>query len=124
MKFRVIEGAFKNNETPEVIHTDFDVESLLITIRIDGYRIDVKFESPVGYRVLDEGDLCEFWSTCSSRNGWLYEIKSGGWLDQEKQRPEFLSANTAEIKEYLVIGCDFCVGVFAWEDPSVSESTR
>ena len=124
MKFRVIEDAFENNETPEVIHIDFDVESLLVTIRVDGYRIDIEFDSPIGFRVLDEGDLCEFWSTCSSKNGWLHQILSGGWLDQEKQRPEFLSAHVDELKEYLVIGCNFCVGVFAWEDPSVSESTR
>jgi len=64
----------------------------LVTIRVDGYRIDIELDSPIGFRVLDEGDFCEFWSTCSSKYRWLYQILSGGWLDQEKS-PEFISAH-------------------------------
>ncbi|BFM18381.1 hypothetical protein R50073_45640 [Maricurvus nonylphenolicus] len=124
MKNRVLEGPLSDGEAIEVINIDFDIDSLLITVQIDGYKIDIEFDCPAGYRVLDEGDLLEFWPSCSSGNGWLYEILEGGWLYQERLRKGFLSLSNSEVKEYFIIGCNYCVGVFAWEDPSVCESIR
>ena len=112
------------NEIIEFVYVIFDIESLIVTVSIDGYKIDVTFDSPVGYRVLDEGDLLEFWPECSTSNGWLYEIKSGGWLEQESNRTGFISAHNSEVFEYFVIGTNYCVSVFGWEAPSIAESTR
>lgn len=124
MKNRVLEEPLSEGESIEVINIDFNIEILVVTVQIDGYKIDVEFDSPAGYRVLDEGDLLEFWPYCSSNNGWLFEILGDGWLHQEKERKGFLSAANVEIKEYFIIGCNYCIGIFAWEDPSVAESIR
>ncbi len=124
MKNIALEPPLSNNESIEVINIDFDIESLVITVIIDGYKIDISFDAPAGYRVLDEGDLLEFWPDCSSSNGWLYEISSDGWLDQEKERKGFCSTADAAVKEYFIIGCNYCVNVFSWEVPGVSESVR
>jgi hypothetical protein len=124
MKSIALEPALSESETIEVINVDFDIDTLSVTVIIDGEKIDISFDSPSGYRVLDEGDLLEFWPSCSTNNGWLYEIISGGWLDQERKRKGFVSAAGTEAKEYFIIGCNYCVGVFGWEAPSVSASIR
>lgn len=124
MERSVIEPSLSEGETVEVICINFDIETLTVTVRIDGDKYDVVFDAPSGYRVLDEGDLLEFWPSCSSFNGWLYQIKSGGWLDQEKQRSGFFSSGNSKLAEYFVIGCNYCVNVLAWEPPDVSESIR
>lgn len=124
MKCNAIEPPLSKHESIEVIYIDFDIETLTITVLIDGDKIDISFDAPAGYRVLDEGDLMEFWPNCSSYNGWLYEINSGGWLDQERSRSGFISAAKTDSKEYFVIGCNYCVNVLAWEEPSVCQSIR
>jgi hypothetical protein len=79
----------------------------------------VKFMA-LGHRVLDEGDLLEYWPECSSRNGRLFRIEAGGWLEQEQAREGFLARVTQpEIKEYFVAGENACVSVLAWEPPDV-----
>ena len=73
-----------------------------------------------GYRVLDERDLSEYWPTCSSQNGRLFEVKSGGWLSQEKSRPGFLSADVVpKLKEFFIAGIDDCVSVLCTAEPEV-----
>jgi len=124
MKNLVLESSLSEHETIEVINIDFDIETLTVTVIIDGEKIDISFDSPSGYRVLDEGDLLEFWPSCSTNNGWLYEITIGGWLDQERKRKGFVSGARTEVKEYFIIGCNYCVNVFGWEAPSVSASIR
>ncbi len=124
MECRVIEPSLSDGEIVEIVNVNFDIETLRITVRIDADKYDVVFDSPAGYRVLDEGDLLEFWPTCSSVNGWLYQIKSGGWLDQEKQRSGFFSSRNTELSEYFAIGCNYCVNVLAWELPDVSQIIR
>lgn len=124
MECSAIEPPLSASETVEVININFDIETLIVTVRIDADKYDVVFAAPSGYRVLDEGDLLEFWPSCSSFNGWLHQIKTGGWLDQEKQRAGFLSSGNSKLTEYFVIGCNYCVNVLAWEPPDVSESIR
>ncbi|GAA68377.1 MULTISPECIES: hypothetical protein [Pseudoalteromonas] len=123
MKSKVIEFDNSTN-TIEVINLNFDVELLEITISIDGDKIDIIFEDPAGFRVLDEGDLLEFWPDCSLQAGWLHEINSDGWFDLEKNRNGFLLADNAKVTEYLVVGVNYCVSILAWEKPKVQQSTR
>lgn len=124
MKCTALEKPLEDYEEIDIIYVDFNIEELIVTVRIDGDKIDISFHEPAGYRVLDEGDLLEFWPACSSLNGWIYEITGGGWLDQEKKRSGFTSAKKARLKEYFIIGCDYCVNVLAWEPPSVFQSIR
>ncbi|SEQ60403.1 hypothetical protein SAMN03080615_02086 [Amphritea atlantica] len=124
MKCKALEPPLSKDEDIEIVYIEFDIETLIVTVLIDGDKIDISFDSPAGYRVLDEGDLLEFWPNCSSSNGWFYEIHSGGWLDQERDREGFASAAKTGSKEYFIIGCNYCINVLAWEAPSVCQSIR
>ena len=51
----------------------------------------LEFRFPRGFRVLDEGDLLEFWGTEFWKSGlaqgsFLFEVLRGGWFDLEAQR--------------------------------------
>jgi hypothetical protein len=71
--------------------------------------------------VLDEGDLCEFWSSDVRAVGWLWEIAAGGWLDLERSRPTFIAGMNDRCREFLVLGCDACVSVISRSEPSLHE---
>ncbi len=80
----------------------------------------VTFEEVAGFRVLDEGDLLEFWPECSFDRGWLFRILDGGWFSQESERSGFLARDTKIVTEYLVTGVNECVNVLSWSEPKVS----
>ena len=70
----------------------YDGETLVIDIQGEGFSFArVTFQHVIGFRVLDERDLCEFWNTYSERVGWLYLVEEGGWLELESQRKLFNS---------------------------------
>ena len=77
------------------------------------------FLEVAGFRVLDEADLLEFWPTCSSTNGWVFQINEGGWFAQERLRTGFFRGDIEGINEYLVTGISECVSVFAWAPPEL-----
>ena len=83
----------------------------------------IRFADVFGLRILDEGDLLEFWPTCSAPRGQLYEVTDGGWFAQERLRHGFISAvtRTEVCREFLVPGCDDCVNVLALEAPIVMQ---
>lgn len=94
-------------------HLDYDLETLTVTLRnLETQSLtSLQISAVEGFRVLDEGDLLEFWPHCSG--SWLHEITAGGWLDQERLRTGFLSGDRA-LKEYLVAGADTCLNVLTW----------
>lgn len=102
----------------ELHHLNYDLDSLTLRLQVLGTQrvVQVRISAVEGFRVLDEGDLLEFWPVCSG--GWLHEITAGGWLDQERLRSGFLSGDRA-LKEYLVSGADKCLNVLAWEAPVI-----
>ena len=77
------------------------------------------FLEVAGFRVLDEGDLLEFWPTCSITKEWIFQIVEGGWLDQECLRPGFIRGDIKAIREYFISGTNDCVTVFAWAPPAL-----
>lgn len=82
------------------------------------------FDTCVGFRVLDEGDILEFWTLEPRPSGWLWRIHSGGWFDHEKQRDGFLSSSPAGPdwpipSEFLILGIEYCVSVLAYREPTV-----
>ncbi|TQM02375.1 hypothetical protein FB548_3761 [Pseudoxanthomonas sp. 3HH-4] len=80
------------------------------------------FRSACGYRVLSELDLTEFWSKLSLKDGWLFEVQSGGWLDLELSRPHFTSGRLYELREYLVVGVSDCVSILAQLPPEITDT--
>lgn len=106
----------------EVGRLTYDLERLVVTI-LPGWL--VAFPDAVGFRVLDEGDLLEFWPVCSARTGsGVFEVHDGGWLTQERSRQGFISGTTRQsLREFLVTGPDDCVGVLAFNAPAVERAT-
>ena len=73
----------------EIVRVAYAPTSLIEnTRRPDGSTpVRIEFSGIIGFRVLDERDLMEFWPECSSSNGRLFEISAAGWLAQELSRP-------------------------------------
>ncbi|TWU43629.1 hypothetical protein Poly51_62840 [Rubripirellula tenax] len=84
--------------------------------------VRVAFDNPRGFRLLDEGDLCSFWEKYHTGNGWLYEVQSGGWLDLESTRADFLTPHMYPngLVEYLLV-CDKCISVLTSQKPDIIE---
>ena len=102
----------------ELQSLSFIPDTLTVTINVETV---VKFQRVLGFRVLNESDLLEFWPACSATNGALFEILDGGWLSQESARPGFVSKSQAGVlKEYLLSGPENCVNVLAFENPRVT----
>jgi len=107
---------------PEVTSVKYDLLSLEIELSFDNEKeIQIRFPSINGFRVLDEGDLLEFWPECSSKTSWLHIVESGGWHTLESTREGYLSKENREITEYLVAGLNDCVSVIAFEEPKITE---
>ncbi|RLJ36670.1 hypothetical protein [Acidovorax sp. 106] len=102
----------------EISNVSYDLQNLRIHV---GHSV-VLFTDAVGFRVLDEGDLLEFWPACSTApGGVIFEIHDGGWLEQESRRKGFMSSSTRPaLREFLVTGLDDCVGVFAFSAPELT----
>ena len=89
--------------------------SKTLTLTFDSFtkgKFQLVFDSPAAVRVMDEGQLCEFWTNYSMRNGWLWQVASGGWLDLECTRPRFWlkDVSNGKLREYMIAN-DQCVFV-------------
>ncbi len=107
--------------TPAVVQVSFDLWTLRITMQFPGISTPtyVEFENVSGFRVLDEGDLLEFWSPEVRKPGWLWLVEAGGWLHLESTRDGFLRGDLLAMKEFMVLGINECVNVFAPSEPRV-----
>ncbi|HTQ99940.1 MAG TPA: hypothetical protein VMH83_08115 [Candidatus Acidoferrum sp.] len=105
-------------EVPEIVHVDYDLWVLRLTLRFASMKepFYLQFFNTRGFRVLDEGDLLEFWKPENRLAGVAWEIESGGWLDLEKTRSGFLSA-LHPAREFLVVGANECVSVIGTSIP-------
>lgn len=107
---------------PELARIEYDAGALTIVACVSGQQVaSVQFESVEGFRVLDEGDLLEFWPMCSwSRGKWLWEVLEGGWFELESTRPGFDWEKYKDAAEYLVVGENECVSVISHDRPVVT----
>ena len=116
-------GRWTSSGLPEVTDIHYDLWLLRITLHFE--EIDnpvyVTFDTPRGFRVLDEGDLLEFWNIETRPKGWLLVVKSGDWYDLEKCRIGFVSGVTGGYFEYLIIGENECVSVITNDEPVIPE---
>ncbi len=98
----------------------YDGENLIVDIQGESLIwIRVTFRDPIGFRVLDELDLCEFWDSYHLRNGWLYEVFEGGWRELEMTRKRLVSHSMLpDLKEFLLVD-DKCVSVLCVDPPSI-----
>ncbi|MCL2918486.1 hypothetical protein [Shewanella litorisediminis] len=84
---------------------------LKVSLNIEGQCCELTFEKLLGFRVLDEGDLLEYWAELSLSNGWLYEVSEGGWLEQESLRSGFMASSHHSPREFLVVTEKECISV-------------
>ncbi len=100
----------------------YDNETLVIEIQGESFVfVRVTFRRPVGFRVLDERDLCEFWTDYHQGNGWLYEVEQGGWLELESTRPLFNTPSFyPTVREYFLV-CDKCINVLSKDPPDLQD---
>ncbi len=113
---------------PELININYSCEftPTKLTATIESLENDkraiVEFYNIQGFRVLDEGDLMEFWTFDSRPKGWLWEINKGGWFDLEIQRESSLTLKllTSRNKEYLIAGSGKCLNIICENEPKVT----
>jgi len=119
MSFEVIEGPLDTK--PEITRIAYDLHNLVVHIEptYDADPIVVTFDSSIGFRVLDEGNLLEFWDYFNLKDGWLFQISEGGWYELESKRNGFVSQHHSDVREYLIIGVNECVSVLSAEPPKV-----
>lgn len=117
LKYSVVDDAAESVELSDIICNS----ALTFTASAKNSRADVTVDDVIGFRLLDEGDLLDFWSAgISSQKGWIFEIAAGGWLAQESLRAGFVSQQRAGVREFLVIGVDWCLSLLALSAPKVA----
>ena len=109
---------------PEIVNINYDLWRLTITLNFEEQKepVYVTFENIVGFRVLDEGDLLEFWDNEKRASGWIWEIEHGGWFELEKSRNGFVSGHSNQNTEYLILGINDCVSVIGNSKPLISQA--
>ncbi|MGZ9675626.1 hypothetical protein [Flavobacterium sp. GNP001] len=119
---------FKNKfpaSNPEIFNISYDLWTLKISLGFDGINkpIYIIFKNVIGFRVLDEGNLLEFWDKEVRASGWLWKVESRGWFELEKLRSGFLAQHHGEShNEFLVAGINDCVSVLAESEPIIFDS--
>lgn len=121
LKTKTYEPVLTYEGYPDIFRVDFKRGELCISLDFEDGRepIDVCFASCRGYRVLDEGDLLEFWDPQARSEGWIWQVLSGGWMDLEATRKGFISG-TGGYDEYLIMGMNECVSVISNNPPTIS----
>ena len=106
----------------EIVRIEYALGKLRAFVRDMDSETEIVIDFPdvLGYRVLDEGNLMEFWPECSTPNGRLFEIHSGGWLSQETN--SHFAAIPQKAKEYFVAGVDDCLSVISLTPPEVQKN--
>jgi hypothetical protein len=123
MKFSRLKGIETRQEgnVPELLAVNYDLWTLRLTLSFRSNEIVyVDFEAVEGFRVLDEGQLLEFWGD-DSKDHWVFEVVGNGWLAAESARETapFIDEG-GELKEYLVAGVNDCVSILDYEYPKVT----
>ncbi len=107
----------------EIVRVNYALGKLAIYVRGMAREpgVAVEFLDVNGFRMLDERDMSNYWPTCSTENGWLFEIFSGGWISQEDERTggAFKACNH-RAREFLITGADDCMTVLCSDTPKVT----
>ncbi|HBO3797514.1 hypothetical protein ACM71F_26115 [Pseudomonas aeruginosa] len=104
----------------EVVGVRYDVNSLVVEVRDleSDAHWQIAFPGVEGFRVLDEGDLGEFWGHVPAL---VIEVTAGGWWEQECSRTGFVGQWTKDVREYFVGGQNACVSVLSWSEPAITK---
>ena len=100
----------------------FDGTNLVVELQRPGLPCArLLFRDVIGFRVLDERDLLEFWPEFATPAGWLWRVVSGGWHDLERTRATFDGPHWYDgALEHLLVD-DKCVSVLSCRPPEFVE---
>ena len=123
MVARVLETIIEQFNKPVVAGLDYTINPsrLIIHYHSNGnedINYDIVFEQPRGFKCLDEGDMVNYWENKQLVDNWLFEIISGGWLDQEDNAGGFCS-KALGFREFLITGVDDCVSILSNREPII-----
>lgn len=121
-KVTLVDTEFVPDRTTVIGEVKLSDKGLEMVVESKEWAVKVHFDALHGFRVLDEGDLSEFWSECNLQMGWLFKVKSGGWNYLEKTRDHFVTGKLYEPVEFLIIGLNECVSVLGFEMPNISQT--
>lgn len=115
-----VEGT-ERYDAPELRSLASDGHDLTVVVEDkQGLALTLTFRNTIGFRVLDESDLLEYWNQYSSPNGWLWLVQSGGWLGLEQSRAMFDSQEWyGDALEYFIVG-NRCVNVITRQPPELT----
>ena len=117
---RAVTVPARGQGVPWLTELRYEPGSLRLSLQFaDAAEVAIEFDGVCGFRVLDEGDLLEFWAPETRPNGWLWRVEDGGWRALEAQRDGFILGQDTTCQEFLVVGQDECVGILARHDPTV-----
>lgn len=118
-----VKGGENKQGAPEVVSINFDMWTLRITLLFKNQSRPtyINFHSIAGFRVLDEGNLLEFWEKTYG-DYYMYIVKEGGWLAMEASRESapLLTVDGSNLTEYLIAGIDDCVSILSYAQPTIS----
>ncbi|NLR74267.1 hypothetical protein [Leeia aquatica] len=104
----------------DIERLSFSSDGLVIHVLSPHWEVNVTFHEYYGFRVLDELDLTAFWSECSLKQGWLFEVHANGWKALESLRPDFYSRHLGCVREFLLISRHECVSILADKEPVIT----
>jgi hypothetical protein len=84
--------------------------------------VEIVFTAPRGFRYLDEGDLLPYWrSNAFDTSRYLvFEIKRGGWTEQEEQSGMFnVTSAVGTYREWFITSSNACLNVISTVGPLV-----
>ena len=114
---------FKSPRPADIFELIYNDTGLRVRVELEPGGTIVHFPDATGFRLLDEGDLLEFWPLPGAKGmGWVFEVLGGGWLELESTRSGFLSKSVAGMKEYLVVTGSDCLSVFSFGPPTLNTS--
>lgn len=117
-KVKPFDGSLLPEDVPQITRIEYDLQALRITLEFEAQQSSIiSFESVCGFRVLDEGDLLEFWQPDVRCDGYIWQVVSGGWFSLEKIRNGFVPSSNAQ--EYLIVGVNECVSVISKNPPNI-----
>ena len=125
-KVKTVDFPILTSDLPEIVNINYDLWTLRITLSFE--KIDrpiyVTFKRIRGFRVLDEGNLLEFWNPAVRVPGWIWLVENGGWFDLEKFREGFVESyhDNEFLQEYLITGINDCISIFASCEPEIKDS--
>jgi hypothetical protein len=84
--------------------------------------VEIVFTAPRGFRYLDEGDLLPYWQSNAfdTSHYLVFEIKHGGWAEQEEQSGMFnVTAAVGNYREWFITSSNACLNVISAAEPLV-----